>query len=144
MYNDYRVKPLHEMISKISAYVKSYGGQTKWMYFLIEADNLLEKYSTIWGKVNANVKKEFDSERVYSKNFLKTKIKFYGDVVRNFYDKEIPKVDSYHTCLAVINFLNYYYPQMFLKACKYFEKKGISHLNDKLSNFSSTDDSDEE
>ena len=33
---------------------------------------------------------------------------------------------------------------MFLKACKYFEKKGISHLNDKLSNFSSTDDSDEE
>ena len=132
------------MISKISAYVKSYGGQTRWMYFLIEADNLLEKYSTIWSKVNANIKKEFDSERVYRKNFIKTKIKFYGDVVRNFYDKEIPKVDSYHTSLAVINFLNYYYPQMFLKACKYFEKKGISHLNDKLSNFSSTDDSDEE
>ena len=65
-------------------------------------------------------------------------------MVRNFHDKEIPKVDSYHTCLAVINFLDYYYPQMFLKECKYIEKKVISHINDKLSNFSSTDDSDEE
>ena len=45
------------MISKTSAYVKTYGGQTKWMYFLIETDNLLEKYSTIWGKVSANIKK---------------------------------------------------------------------------------------
>ena len=53
-------------------------------------------------------------------------------------------MDSYHTCLAVINLLNYYYPQMFLKECKYIEKKVISHINDKLSNFSSTDDSDEE
>ena len=26
----------------------SYDGQTKWMYFLIEDDNLLEKYNTIW------------------------------------------------------------------------------------------------
>ena len=26
----------------------SYDGQTKWMYFLIEDDNLLEKYNAIW------------------------------------------------------------------------------------------------
>ena len=36
------------MIPKTSAYVKSYDGQTKWMYFLIEDDDLLEKYNTIW------------------------------------------------------------------------------------------------
>ena len=36
------------MLSKTSAYVKSYDGQTKWMYFLIEDDGLLEKYNTIW------------------------------------------------------------------------------------------------
>ena len=29
------------------AYVKSYDGQTKWMYFLTEDDDLLEKYNTI-------------------------------------------------------------------------------------------------
>ena len=35
------------MLSTISAYVKSYDGQTKWMYFLIEDDDFLEKYNTI-------------------------------------------------------------------------------------------------
>ena len=35
------------------------------MYFLIEDDALLEKYNTIWDKVSADIKKEFDSEPVY-------------------------------------------------------------------------------
>ena len=35
------------MLPKTSAYVKIYDGQTKWMYFLIEDDDLLEKYNII-------------------------------------------------------------------------------------------------
>ena len=38
------------------------------LYFLIQDDDLLEKYHTIWLKVRADVKKEFDSEPVYNKN----------------------------------------------------------------------------
>ena len=49
------------MLPKTSAYVKGYGGQTKWMYFLIEDDDLLEKYNTIWDKVSADIKKEIHS-----------------------------------------------------------------------------------
>ena len=52
------------------------------MYFLIENDDLLEKYNTIWDKVSADVRKEFDKEPVYNKNYLKTKIKFHGDEVK--------------------------------------------------------------
>ena len=63
------------MLSEIRAYVKSYGGQTKWMYFLIEDDDLLEKQNTIWDNVSADLKKEFDSDPVYNKEFLKTKKK---------------------------------------------------------------------
>ena len=33
------------------------------MYFLIEDDDL-EKYNTIWDKVSADIKKEFDSESI--------------------------------------------------------------------------------
>ena len=73
------------------------------MYFLVEDDNVLEKYNTIWDKVIADIKKELGSEPVCNKNFLKTKIKSHGDAVTYFYDKEIPKVDSNHTCLAVIS-----------------------------------------
>ena len=45
--------------------------------FLIEDDELLEKYKTIWDKVSADIRKKFDSEPAYSKNYLKTKIKSY-------------------------------------------------------------------
>ena len=34
---------------------------------------------------------------------MKTKIKSHGDEVWDFYDKEIPKVDSNHTCLAIVS-----------------------------------------
>ena len=44
LYNDHKVKPLHLVLPKTSAYVKRCDGQTKWMYFLIEDDDLLEKY----------------------------------------------------------------------------------------------------
>ena len=58
------------------------------MYFLIEDDDLLEKYNIIWDNVSADIKKEFDSEPVYNKNYLKTKIKSHGDEVTDFYDKK--------------------------------------------------------
>ena len=58
------------------------------MYFLIQDDDLLERYNTIWGKVSAYINKEFDSEPVYNQEFLKTKIKSYGDEVTDFYDKK--------------------------------------------------------
>ena len=34
---------------------------------------------------------------------MKTIIECYGDEVTDFYDKEISKVDSNHTCLGVIS-----------------------------------------
>ena len=82
------------MFPKTSAYLKSHDGQTKWMYFLIEDVELLEKYNTIWDKVNVDIRKGFDIKPVYNKEFLKTKVKSHGDEVTDFYDKKIPKVNS--------------------------------------------------
>ena len=62
----------------------------------------------------------------------------------------IKKVNSDHTCLAVINLDSplkkdkNYYPQVLFKDFKYIEKKVIRHINDNLSDFSSSDESDEE
>ena len=103
------------MLPETSVNVKTYDGQTKWMYFFIENDNLLEKYNTILDKLSADIKKSFHGESVYNK----TKIKSHGDEVTDFYDKKISKVDSNHTCLAVISLGSSfkkdekYYPQMF-------------------------------
>ena len=62
-------------------------------------------------------------------------------------------MDSNLTCLTVtrmhsaLNKDGNYYPQVFLKECKYIEKKVIRHINDDLSDCFScdySDDSDEE
>ena len=76
------------MLTEASVYAKIYDGKIKWMYFLIEDDDLLEKDNTIWDKDSADIKKEFDSKPVYNKNYLKTKIKSHGDEVTNFYNKK--------------------------------------------------------
>ena len=78
------------------------------MYFLIEDDDLLEIYNTIWNKVSADIKKKIDSELVYKKNYLKTKI-----TVTNL-DYALKKDDNY-------------YHQVFLKECKYIQKKAVRH-----------------
>ena len=82
---------------------------------------------------------------------MKTKVISHGYEVTYFWDKNIPKLDSNHTCLAVISLdsalkkIDFCYPQVLLKECKYIEKKVIRHINDNLSDFSSDDDySDEE
>ena len=63
MCNDDKIKSLHIMLPKTSAYVKNYDGQTKWIYFLIEYN-------------------------VYKVISLKTKIESHGYDVTEFYDKK--------------------------------------------------------
>ena len=43
-----KFKPLHIILPETSAFVKHFDGQTKWMYFMIEDDDLLEKCSTYY------------------------------------------------------------------------------------------------
>ena len=74
--------------------------------------------------------KKFNSEPVYNKKILKTKIKFHGNEAAEVHDKDVPKAGSNHTCLAVIAIdfalkKENYYPQMFLKECKYIEEEVI-------------------
>ena len=72
------------------------------MYFLIKDDDLLETYNDNWNKISNSIKKELDCEPIYNKNFLKTKIKSYGNKATDFHDKEVAKVGSNYICLAVI------------------------------------------
>ena len=130
-----------------------------WMHPVCVATLISSKYllkndlftkNTTWDKVSADIKKEFDSEPVYNRELLKTKIKSHGDEVTDFHDKKFLKVGFNHTSLVVISLDSAlkkdenYYPQVFLKECKYIEKKVARHINDNLSDFSYSDYSDEE
>ena len=83
------------MLSKAIAYVKIMIDKlNECIFWLIEDDDFLEKYHTIWDKISADIKNDFDYEPVYKKEILKTKIKSHGDTAKDFYDKKIPQVNS--------------------------------------------------
>ena len=109
------------IFSKISCYVKIYDGKTKRIYFSIEIDDFLEKHNTISDKVGVDIKNEFIVNLFIVKKKSKTKIKYYGYSIMLCYNKDIHKVNSDHTCIAVINLdsaLNEngkFYPQAFFK-----------------------------
>ena len=69
MYDNHKVKPLHIMLPKSSARVKVFDGETIWMYFLIEDDDLLEKHNTIWDKVRDDIKQNLIAILSTIKNF---------------------------------------------------------------------------
>ena len=77
---------------------------------------------------------------------MKTGIKSYDDEIIELYDKEVSMVDSNHIYLAVISLDSAfkedknYCLQVFLKECKYIEKKVIRNINGNLSDFSSSDE----
>ena len=73
----------------MSAYRREFD-ETKYMSFLMNDEELFEKYNKTWEKVKNSLKKDFDSEPVYNKKYLKAKIKSYkGKLNTVFYNNKI-------------------------------------------------------
>ena len=117
------------MLPRTSAYIKSRDNETKWMYFFIQDEEVLEKHNSISNKVSSIIKKELDCEPIYDKKFLKTKIISYSDETTDFHSREIPKTGSDFICWLVVLIDSVlkrdenYYPQVFLKESKHIQKE---------------------
>ena len=59
-------------------------------------------YKIIWTKLQLISKQNLIASLYAVKKYLKTKTKSYGDEATDFHDKEVPKVNSIYTYLAVI------------------------------------------
>ena len=69
------------------------------MTFLINNDELLEKYKEIRKEIKNSIKKEFDSEPVYNENYLIVKIKSYNEKLNtNLYNSKITTEVSQFIC----------------------------------------------
>ena len=107
----------------MTAYRK-YFDETKYISFLIEDNESLEKYNEFWDKVSDATRKEFDSNLVYNKKYLRAKIRSYsGNINTNVHNNKMPKEDSQSICLLVILTDSVfragkdYYPHVFLLEC---------------------------
>ena len=85
----------------LSAYVKCYDDEAKWMICLIKYDDLLKKYNDIWNKVSKILKKNVILNPSTIKCFKKQK-SYGGDETTGFHAIKIPKAGSDHICWSVI------------------------------------------
>ena len=86
-----KIKPSCIFLPKMTEYRKDFD-ETKYIYFLIKDDELLEQSNEIWEKLKNSLKKELGSNPIYNEKYLKAKIKSYnGKINANFHNNKIPK-----------------------------------------------------
>ena len=86
----------------MSAYRNNFD-ETKYISFLIKDNELLENYNEIYENVSNASGKEFNSNPVYNKKYLRAKIKSYnGQINAMFHGNKLLRESSQFICLSVI------------------------------------------
>ena len=150
--DDNVIRPLCVILPQMIGYVKHFDSN-KTMSFKVSDNKLLKKYNKIWEKISNLLNIEFDGQLVYGDgdNYVKTKIKIYGDRVNtNFQGEKVSKENaSYKSLLvmlgSVIRMNKKYYPQILLEECKnLIGKNKMENLINNDLNLSSSGESDNE
>ena len=81
--NKNKVKPLTVILLETKGYITNDNAKTRWMS--IEDQELLKEYNDIRNDISNSITKEFDSESIYNKKYLKTRS--YGNQATVFHDK---------------------------------------------------------
>ena len=114
----------------MNGYIKYFENGGKSMSFLIKNSELWGIYEDIWDIIKNKLSIKFHSEPVYEIKYLKAKVReFNGNIKTNFLGNNVPKEDTYYTCIActtldsVLKMGKKYYPQVYLEECKYKVKQ---------------------
>ena len=83
------------------------------------------KYEDIWDVIKNKVNIKFHSLPVYENKYLKAKVReFNGNIKINFLGDNVPKENTYYTCIAfitldsVLKMNKKNNPQVYLEECK--------------------------
>ena len=114
----------------MNGYIKYFENGGKKMSFLIKNDEVWQKSEDIWNLIENKLNIKFHSRPIYENKYLKVKVReFDGSIKTNFLGNNVPKENTYHTCIAcitidsVLKMNKKHYPQVYLKECKYKVKK---------------------
>ena len=114
----------------MSGYTKYFENGGKNMSLSIKNSEVWEKYEKIWDVIKDKLGIKFHSEPIYENKCLKAKVReFNGNIKTNFLGNDVPKENTYYTCIAcitigsVLKINKKNYPQVYLEECKYKVKK---------------------
>ena len=91
-YGNKLVHPLCIILPQMSEYIKCFENGSKNMSFLINDDEVWDKYNKLWDVIKDKLGIKFHSEPVYECKYLKAKIReFYGAIKTNLLGNGMPK-----------------------------------------------------
>ena len=121
---------MYYLISKINGYIKYFENGGKSMYLLMKNNEVWEKYEDIRNVIKNKRNIKFHSQPIYENKCLKAKVReFDGNMKTNILGNDLPKENTYYTCIAcitidsIIKMNKKNYPQVYLEECKYKIKK---------------------
>ena len=143
-YLDKVIRPLVLILPKMRGYVKIFKDKDsdkyknkKMMSFRIDDEKLLERYKTIWTKIEDLKNIELNALPVYDDRFIKTKVRTYGDkVYTNFPCLNVSENDTECESFTVIHiysllaYENKYYLQVYLDNGAYIANKQMTDYLD--------------
>ena len=114
----------------MNGYIKYFENGGKNMYFLIRNSKMWEKHEDISDVIKNKLGIKFHSEPICENKYLKTKVReFYGNIKANVLGNNVPKENTYYTCItcitldSVLKINKKNYPQVYLEECKYKVKQ---------------------
>ena len=124
------IKPLCIILPQMNGYIKYFENGGKNMSFLIKNSEVWEKYEDIWNVIKNKLNIKIHSPPIYENKYLKVKVReFDGSIKTNFLGNNVPKENTYYTCIACITLDSVLkmgkknYPQVYLEECKYKVKQ---------------------
>ena len=124
------IKPLCIILPQMNGYIKIFENDGKNMSLSIKNDEVREKYEEIWNVIKNKQNIKFHGQTIYENKYLKAKVReFDGNIKTNFLGKNLPRENTYYTCIAcitidyIIKLNKKHYPQVYLEECRYKIKK---------------------
>ena len=97
------VKSLCIILPQMNGYIKYFQNGGKSMSFLIKNSEVWEKYEEIWNVIKNKLNIKVHSRPIYENKYLRTKVReFDGSIKTNFLGNNVPKENTYYTCIACI------------------------------------------
>ena len=148
------IQPLCVILPQMNGNIKYFDDGGKNMSFVMDDEEIYEKYNEIWEVVRKLLKLKFTVGPVRDDKYIIAKLKIFNRINRTtFTANAIPIERNHYTCIPAIDIDSVLkidnkraYPQAYLEQCKYKLKKRriVNFIDDEIIDEDSENDSYEE
>ena len=135
------IQPLCVILPQMSGYIKYFDDGGKNMSFVMDDEEVYQKYNEIWEVVRKLLKLKFTVSPVRDDKYITSKLKIFKRINRTTFTDNVVSIEKNHyTCIPAIDIDSVLkidkraYPQAYLEQCKYRlkTKKPVNFIDSEI------------